>query len=884
MNRTIWSFFLLLFLFSAVRADETADRLLKQSGIRGGFVVHLGSGDGKTTAGLRASEAYLVHGLDADAGNVEKAREYIKGKGFYGPVFVEQHSGASLPYIDRIANLVVAENPGEVPEEEILRVLVPNGVALFKNDDGSWRKVIKPRPDTIDDWSHYLHDAGGNAVADDDEVAPPRNLQWVGSPRWSRHHDRMASMSALVTEGGRLFYIMDEGSRISILMPSRWKLIARDAFNGVILWKRDIPKWQNHLWPLKSGPTQLARRLVALDGKVFATLGIKAPVSIMDAATGKTIRTLAGSEGTEELIVKDGTVYLMAMKEKAELDDFLPQLNTGDQGRVAARYKWNEIPRVVMAYDVASGKLKWKKLSKIAPLTLAADNERLFFYDGEKVVCLSEDSGEEIWAGTPADRRDQVTFNFGPKLVVYEDLVLFAGGDRKVHTYEAATGKELWNAAHAKGGYQSPEDLLVIGERVWSAPLTSGKDSGVFIGRNVRTGKVKTEFAPNVDPYWFHHRCYIAKATKNFIMPSRTGIEFVDFEKKSWEINHWVRGGCLYGVMPANGLTYTPPHDCACYPETKIYGFNALSSTGLRPSKAIPKDRLTKGPAFGKVEATAEKNTDWPTFRGNQARSGFTKGHVSSDLKTSWECKLGGRLSSVVVSGGKLFVSQIDEHTVHALDAETGEKIWSFTAAGRVDSPPTVFKGAVFFGSADGRVYAVRASDGVLIWKFRAVPEDRRLMAFEQLESVWPIHGNVLIQDGVIYFVAGRSNFLDGGLRMIRMEPDTGKVIGETVIDEIDPETGKNIQDRHQVLQMPVGLPDILTCDNGYVYMRSQQFDLDGNRLDLGPHSGDAKIQGSTQKGGEHLFAPMSFLDDSWFHRSYWVFGKSFAGGHNGYY
>ena len=35
---------------------------------------------------------------------------------------------------------------------------------------------------------------------------------------------------------------------------------------------------------------------------------------------------------------------------------------------------------------------------------------------------------------------------------------------------------------------------------------------------------------------------------------------------------------------------------------------------------------------------------------------------------------------------------------------------------------------------------------------------------------------------------------------------------------------------------------------------------------------------------GRHLFAPMSFLDDTWFHRSYWVYGRSFAGGHNGYY
>ena len=116
--------------------------------------------------------------------------------------------------------------------DEVLRVLVPNGVAMVK-DDGEWKKTVKPRPDNIDEWSHYLHDSTGNSVANDDVVAPPRHLQWVGSPRWSRHHDRMASMSALVSTNGRMFYIMDEGSRISIQLPSKWKLIARDAFNGI---------------------------------------------------------------------------------------------------------------------------------------------------------------------------------------------------------------------------------------------------------------------------------------------------------------------------------------------------------------------------------------------------------------------------------------------------------------------------------------------------------------------------------------------------------------------------------------------------------------------------------------------------------------------------
>src|SRR5262245_36681863 len=84
---------------------------------------------------------------------------------------------------------------------------------------------------------------------------------------------------------------------------------------------------------------------------------------------------------------------------------------------------------------------------------------------------------------------------------------------------------------------------------------------------------------------------------------------------------------------------------------------------------------------------------------------------------------------------------------------------------------------------------------------------------------------------------------------------------------------------------MPVGLPDVLSSDGKSIYMRSQQFDLSGKRLGLGPFSGQAPVHGAVQKGETaHLFAPMGFLDDTWFHRSYWVYGRSFAGGHNGYF
>lgn len=874
-------------LQGVIAAPSPGD-LYDATGVRGGVVVHLGAGDGSYTGSLRVSDSYMVHGLETDAGKVAQARESLRRKGLYGPVSVERFDGSSLPYIENFVNLVVADDLGGVSLEEVDRVLVPEGVAYYRKD-GAWMKHVKPRPSNIDDWTHYFHGPSGNAVAKDDVVGPPRRMQWVGSPRWSRHHDRMASMSALVAGGGRMFYIMDEGSRVSIQLPSRWRLVARDAFNGAVLWKRDIPEWHSQLWPLKSGPSQLARRLVVDGERLYVTMSINGPVECLDAATGETVRTFEGSEKAEEIVVADGTVYALAREGDSELAGYLPKHNVGDQARVRTAFVWDAKPRSIRAYDAGSGTLRWEHQDAIAPLTVSVAGDSLVYHDGDKVVCLDSGSGKARWRSSEATRRQLIPFNFAPRLVVYGDVVLYAGGDNKMKSYDLASGEELWAAENDPSGYQSPQDLLVVAGLVWSAPLTSGKHSGVFTGRDPRTGEVKKQFAPDVETYWFHHRCYISKATERFIIPSRTGIEFVDHDKESWDINHWVRGGCLYGVMPANGLTYAPPHNCACYPEAKLYGFNALapaSESFQLPEKISDEGRFEKGPAFGApVEEAKAGPGDWPTFRGDVARSGSSRQSVVGDLSRRWEAELGGRLSALTVAGGRVFVAQIDEHAVHALDEKTGDILWSHVTGGRVDSPPTFADGRLVFGSADGWVYCLRASDGELIWRFRGAPVDRRLMSFEQIESVWPVHGSLLVENGVVSLVAGRSTFLDHGLRYIQLDVESGRKILERIMDDRDPETGGDIQDRLETLQMQVGLNDILSSDGKYTYLRSQKIDKAGKRLELGPISGDPVAQGGAQQGeGAHLFAPMGFLDDTYFHRAYWVFGRNFAGGHSGYH
>ena len=878
---------------------EQARRILDLSGVKGGLIVHLGCGDGKLTAALRANDSYLVHGLDADAGNVEQAREHIRSLKLYGKVSVDQFTGDRLPYIDNLANLVVWENPrfrgdepapatagGNIPIEQVVRVLVPGGVACIRQGDG-WTKTLKMRPKEMDEWTHYLHDASGNAVAHDSLVGPPRHLQWVGSPRWARHHDHMASMSALVSSGGRLFYIMDEGSRASIQLPAEWTLVARDAFNSTVLWKRPISSWNTHKWPLKSGPAQVTRRLVAVGDKVYVTLGLDAPLTALDAATGKTVRTYGPTANTEELIVSDGVVFALVSDAPSKWPEYRQKFgyvwdNTGHANR---DWPWDEHPRRVCAIEADTGKLLWTKDAAVAPLTLAADSRGVYFHDGQKLVCLDRKSGESIWRSEPIGRREPIPACFGPSLVVWQDVVLFAGGDRSMTAVSAQTGKTLWTAKHPRSGHQSPEDLLVVDGLVWSGAIANGSDSGVFTGLDPRTGQVKKEFPPDVKTYWFHHRCYPSKATDRYLLTSRTGIEFIDPRTENWLTHHWVRGGCIYGIMPCNGLVYAPPHSCGCYLEAKLCGFNALapeSATRRVPKQVPDRQRLERGPAYGQMpdkSYEARDTGDWPTYRHDAARSGYTKAAVPTDLKCAWRTDLGGKLTSVVIAEGKLFVASVETHTLHAVDASSGKSLWSYTAGGRVDSPPTIYQGRALFGSADGWVYCLRASDGALIWRYRAAPQDLRLMAYEQLESVWPVHGSVLVQDDIVHCVAGRSMFLDDGMRLLRLDAKTGRRLSETILDDRDPETGKNLQIHVNRLAMPVALPDILSSDGRYLYMRSQRFDLAGVRQQVAP------LPAEEQAGeGAHLFCQIGFLDDSWFFRSYWMYGRAMGGGYGGWF
>jgi len=877
---------LVLHALASAQDDDVAtlaQRILKATGVKGGLIVHVGCGDGRLTAALHVNDSYMVQGLEKTDADVQKARAAIQGQGLYGPVAVDRWDGAHLPYADNLVNLLVCTD-GSLPDiAEVTRALAPTGMAFVRRD-GQWRKTIKPRPSDIDEWTHYLHDSTGNPVARDEVVGPPRGLQWVAGPRWARHHDHMASMTSLVTANGRLFYVLDEGPTASIQLPSKWRLIARDAFSGTPLWKREISTWNTQQWPLKSGPAHLLRRLVAVDDTVFVTLSLDGPVLALDAATGETMRTFAGSEGSGEIVVTGNTLLAIKAADASKLLQWRRRDTYvwDNSNRANREWAWNGEPGGITAYDLESGRQLWRAEQPVAPCSPAADATRVVFYDGAKAIALSLTDGKPLWESEPIKATVPVVTSTGVRVLLYQDVVLLAGNNGTMTALSATDGHKLWEAPQLPSGHQSLRDLFVVGGIVWTGAIAAGNDPGNFVGYDPLTGEVKSEFPCDAQTYWFHHRCYPSKATDRYLLTSRTGVEFIDPAAKHWEPHHWVRGGCIYGVLPANGMLYAPMQSCGCYLESKLNGFSALTPVpAAQPDAALLTDeaRLERGPAYGYQSEEATAPGDWPTYRHDEGRSGATSAAASLTPDAAWKAQIGGRLTPPVVANGQVLVASIDAHTLHALDARTGTALWTYTAGGRIDSPPTLYRGLVLFGSADGHVYALRASDGALSWRYRAAPMDRRVVAFDQLESAWPVHGSVLIHNGTLYCTAGRSIFLDGGIRLLRLDPLTGSKLSETVMDERDPDTGENMQTQVKGLHMPVALSDVLSSDGQYIYMRSQKIDPEGKRLEIPVETVDQQ-----PAEGSHLFCQIGFLDDSWYHRSFWTFGRRVAGGYGGWF
>lgn len=186
--------------------------------------------------------------------------------------------------------------------------------------------------------------------------------------------------------------------------------------------------------------------------------------------------------------------------------------------------------------------------------------------------------------------------------------------------------------------------------------------------------------------------------------------------------------------------------------------------------------------------------TGWTTYRHDIARSGVTDERLSPPLSLQWVFKPNhapkpawykpseelprtnfDNAHYVTVAGGVVYFGSTVDHKVYAVNARTGEIKWTFFTEGPIRFAPTIRKNRVYVGSDDGYMYCLKASNGKLVWKYRAGPRNEKVLGNENMISLWPVRTSVLVDDGIAYFGAGV--FPYEGIFICALNADNGSLI-----------------------------------------------------------------------------------------------------------
>ena len=885
---------------STTPAAPPIDHVVRQTEPQRGILVHLG-GDASRSLRLAGGERFVVQSLvDSDAKR-DRFRKIIGDHARYGDVSVNRFHGTTLPFADNLINVLVVDDALGVSREEMLRVIRPLGSLWIASDD-QWQRFDKPWPESMDDWTHFLHDASGNAVSKDKQVGPPRQMQWTAGPLWTRSHEFNNSMPAMVSSRGKMFYIFDFGltGMEDERLPEKWTLLARDAFNGSLLWQRPLSTWGSDKWTsraLRFFKGNMARRLVAEDDHVFVTFEFGRGVQILDANTGHTIGEVPGTEGAEEILV-DGNQLICIGQQQARRSD---------------------AHVVFTCYDIQGEQVLWRYQGEgyFVPQLTCVGRDAVVYHTRKQVVCLNRDDGEVRW-----------TFDAGPSaggagqmLLVADDKVMVASATQ-LTALSLDDGETLWSNRRSSSKKTMREyDMFVTQGKVFV-----NSDGNLIAGFDLETGEPSAEIDPtNVQSEGHHLRCYRAKATEDFLITQFRGVEFLSLDQDSpHNQNDWLRGSCTYGVMPANGFLYQPPHSCFCFAGAMQKGLNAFASPADgQPVELVDQPGpIERGPAYGFSEKSPHASgVDWPSYRHDATRSGATTNSVAGSMQRLWKASFDTPITPPVYASGRAYVAEKQRHTIHSIDGATGKTLWSFLAGGPIDSPPSFHRGLLVFGCADGYVYCVRATDGVLAWRRRLAPEEKWMVDHGRLESVWRLHGSVPVVGDLAYTIAGRSSFVDGGLFLTAIDVKTGDIKHRTNLYTASNEReDRKRNDFVAAYHIEGAHSDLLVAQGGYVYLNqmklSPELELypspylskeeitarESINLDNKDYVNDeifkVKWKNTTYDSydklagilvdedetvgerdlGLHMFTTSGFLDTSFFNRTYWMYSKTWPG------
>lgn len=758
-------------------AAELAKYLADTAGISRGICCIVGNADTELPLAMVRASEMLVHVLDPRDAVVAAARKSAEEEGYtIRRIVIERMALGPLPYADNLIDVLILWNPSQdtlrtLPVAEALRALRPKGKALVGGsvsqadlrqwaegskaqvkEDASemWIEIEKPPLAGVDNWSHWEHGPDNNPVSTDDAIKAPYVTQWMAQPYY-------VAMPAITTAaGGRTFTAM--GHIAHHEREESWlnTILARNGYNGMELWRRRVP----------DGYLVHRSAFIATEDTFFM-IDPEDGCLLLDPETGKELDRVRIPEVRGEwkwIALQDRTLFALAGEKKDPDETTIvrstyPAWSWGELSK--GYYEEPHVPwgfgETIAAYDLDHKKLLWthSESSPIDSRAMALGEGKVFFYCPKaRLGCLDAKSGKEAWTNEDSAVR---------KLIEEEGHGLSSTPGFRTTCYCVYTPRGLVFAA------QTQENVVAVskddGHVLWHRRKTTSNPNAVYLDDRVLVGigpdgstlALDPTTGDTIEDLGFKKRsCARLTATPDslFCRGYPEGITRYDRRTKSITFDGSVRPACNDGVMAAQGLLYIGPWLCDC--NLSLMGTVALCSGPASPPLPSENALEVVVDEAATVEPLVVSEKDWSTYRGNNAHAGSSTASVASPLQPlwTWEPSQSYLPTAPVAAGGLAFVAG-DDGVVRAIDAPSGKLRWTFSTAGPILRPPTIWEGRAYVGSGDGYVYALEAATGRLLWRFHAAPVERRIPLYGALCSTWPVNTGVLVDNGVAYCAAG---------------------------------------------------------------------------------------------------------------------------------
>ncbi|HIL73062.1 MAG TPA: methyltransferase domain-containing protein, partial [Verrucomicrobia bacterium] len=284
------------------KSRAAAEAIVAATGIRKGYAIDYGCGEGRLAFALAKRTELTVIGVTADADEAARARAALRRAGIYGTrVIIHHRRLAKLGHTDRMFNLAVSSellHHGKLPGDraELLRVLRPSGgvLALGGLPQSGLAKLITGSPlargtttessgelllakrkplDGAGKWTHTYGTAAQTANSGDKIVNGSKMaLQWFGKPGARGMIDRQGRNPPPLTSNGFLYVQGDN------------RIWGQDAFNGTILWNYEFPSELRRVNTPRDGSNMCAD-----DSSLFVAMRDRA--YRFDGQTGRLLRS-----------------------------------------------------------------------------------------------------------------------------------------------------------------------------------------------------------------------------------------------------------------------------------------------------------------------------------------------------------------------------------------------------------------------------------------------------------------------------------------------------------------------------------------------------------------------------------------------------------------